>query len=409
MFLCLKKDFEEIFPKEVVHAVEISAKYAASFGVNIFLIGGIVRDLILKKVVQDIDIAVEGNAVEFAEFLKTKTDCEILQVQENLKTAKVKFASGVQIDFASTREETYSKSGILPVAYNFGCCLEQDVKRRDFTINTLALNLTGNERYMLIDSFGGYQDILNKRIKILHDKSFIDDPSRIVRALKFKKRLGFDFDKKTLDLMLEYLKEPNREMPFERIKSELKQYFSINRKDLYNDYLKFFVYKLFTDNPIIFSGLDKLEEMIKLRVIDIKDISEFYFILSVLGEDSSCLSLNLNSQESKIILEVKALLDNPFSGYDKVDIYKRYISLNNMSLALYYCISGEKSVMVFLSELSKIKVLVKGKDLIELGFVPSKYFSEIFDSVLIAKINGKIYTKEEEIDFIQKNIKKESI
>ena len=182
--------------------------------------------------------------------LENEINCEVVAIQENLRTAKVRFENNVEIDFASTREEIYTKSGVLPVAHNFGCTLEEDVKRRDFTINTLGLNLTGEDKFSLVDYFNGYSDIQNKKIRILHDKSFIDDPSRIIRALKFKVRFDFELEEQTSTLMQEYLNNVDKTMPLERIKGELKQYFSIQKNGLYEYLIRANAHKLISNNPV---------------------------------------------------------------------------------------------------------------------------------------------------------------
>lgn len=408
MFLCLEKEFENRLSAEEKQAVKVSVDAAEELGIDIFLIGGIVRDLILNHELKDIDIAVKGDAIRFAEFLSSKINCKIMQVQENLSTVKIEFPFGVQIDFASTREETYSKSGVLPVAHNFGCVLKKDVQRRDFTINTLALKLTGNNKFELVDYYGGYQDIINKKIRILHDKSFVDDPSRIIRALKFKNRLDFELDNKTYNLMQEYLKNPDSTMPLERVKSELKQYFSIDKKDIYDELIKTNAYKLVTENPIKNIDFQKLEEIISVKLLNVEQMSEFYFLLLLLKADFSCSRLNLSSEENRIINQVNNLLISSYDTDNKEKIYRRYHNMEVMSLALYYIISGDKNVIKYWRDLKDIKVLTTGQDLINLGYTPSKYFSEIFDMILSEKIQGKIKTKEEEIDFVKNSIKKES-
>ena len=231
MVISLQEQFNSSVSDEFRNSINDASILADKFGYEIFLIGGIVRDLIMNNNIKDIDIAVQGDAVNFAIFLKENLNCEILNIQENLKTAKVKFLNGVVIDFASTREEKYSESGKLPIAYNFGCKLENDVKRRDFTINTLALKLTGEGKFSLVDYFDGYSDIQNKKIRILHNKSFVDDPSRIIRALKFKERFDFELEAETASLMQEYLSNINDKMPLERVKSEIRQYLFFS--DLY--------------------------------------------------------------------------------------------------------------------------------------------------------------------------------
>ncbi|MCD7780168.1 MAG: hypothetical protein LUH05_05800, partial [Candidatus Gastranaerophilales bacterium] len=204
MSVFLKDAFDSYISDNYKNAVLSAMSVAEKYCIKIFLIGGIVRDLILNNPVKDIDIAVECDAVEFCKILEKEIPCKIISTQENLRTAKVQFKNSAEIDFASTREEKYTQPGILPVAYNFGCPLKFDVKRRDFTINTLALDLTSTDKFYVIDYFDGFKDIQNKKLKVLHNKSFIDDPSRIIRLLKFQTRFNFDIEENTLTLMNEY-------------------------------------------------------------------------------------------------------------------------------------------------------------------------------------------------------------
>ncbi len=407
MSVFLDKEYCNLLSFDSKFALEKAVIIAEKLGIDIFLIGGIVRDFIMSNEIKDIDVAVQGDAVEFAKELFKQTNCELINIQDKLRTVKVKFESGVEIDFASTRKEKYSASGILPQACNFGCDLIEDVKRRDFTINTLALKLTGNDKFLLIDYFNGYQDILDKKIRILHNRSFIDDPSRIIRALKFKIRFNFDIEEKTYILMQDYLQQVDVNMPLERIKSEFRQFFSIEKKNIYNEVIKLNVYKLISDNPIKEINIDRINEILSY---DLYDKSEFWFILIcclIINSDFAYSRLNMTSFEKKVISETKELLAiSKIKINDNEKIYKLYNNKIDLSLALFYIISGEKSVIKFLTALKQIKVLITGKDLIELGFIPSEYFSELFDKILKEKLKGKLKTKEEEKKFIQKFIKK---
>ncbi len=409
MSIFLNNEFDCMLTDEMKNAIYQAISQSEKAKINIYLIGGIVRDLILKNQIKDIDIAVEGDAVCFAEKLVQHLNCEIISAQENLRTAKVKFPSGIEIDFASTREEQYLDSGMLPVACNFGCELEKDVKRRDFTINTLALILTGDEKFKLIDYFDGYGDISNKQIKILHDKSFIDDPSRIIRALKFKKRFDFEIEQNTSSLIDEYLNNINKNMPLERIKNELRQYFSIKKQNIYGEVIKTRAYKLISDNPVQDFNYSRLLEITDYELIDEKDIWFIFICLLLVNDNYHKEKLNMTAFEIKVLDEVNELLsEKNIKLNDNERIYKLYINKIDLSVAIFYILTGEKSVIKFLTALKQIKVLITGKDLINLGFIPSKYFSELFDKILKEKLKGKLTKKEDEIKFVQKFLKKQS-
>ena len=390
--------------KAVIYCV---AQLAEKKNINIYIIGGIVRDLILHNAIKDIDIVVESDAIDFCKSLENSLGCKIISIQENLRTAKVLFFNNIEIDFASTREEEYEKSGVLPVAYNFGCSLKKDIMRRDFTINTLAISLTGKNKYSLVDYCGGYNDILSKKIRVLHDKSFIDDPSRIIRALKFQVRFDFEIEENTNDLLKQYLDNVDYNMPLERIKSELRQYFSIEKKGLYSKIIDTKAYKLISDNPFInfdenfFKNLD-------LNYLYNKDELWFvYIVLLIINSNIAYERLNMTAFEKKIIKEVQELLLlYPLNIEDKTFLYKTFNDRVDLSILIYYVMTHDEAVKYFYDVLQEIKVLITGKDLIELGFIPSPYFNELFERVLNEKLEGNLKTKKEEIDFVKQFIKK---
>ncbi len=407
MVICLIEEFNNSVSEEFRSAVNDALVFADENNFDIFLIGGIVRDLIMNNKIKDIDIAVQGDAVEFAKLLQEKKNCKILNIQENLRTAKVEFSQGVVIDFASTREEKYSESGKLPVAYNFGCKLEDDVKRRDFTINTLALKLSGENKFSLVDYFDGYSDIQNKKIRILHVKSFIDDPSRIIRALKFKERFDFELDDETSSLMQEYLQNINDKMPLERVKSEIRQYFEVNKDGLYSRLIESGAYKLISDNPYMNLDETKFESLYSYNLFDKRDKWFLYILLLIANSDYATKRLNLTAFDKRVIKEVRELLkkkEKNFKG--KYAIYNTFNKLSDFAICAYYVISDNPAVTKFLDALREIKVILTGRDLIELGIVPSPRFNKIFDKVLKEKLNGKLVTKEDEIAFVKKYIKK---
>lgn len=398
MGISLKNELYESFTDSELDAIETVANVAAEAGVNIYLVGGIARDLIMHNPIKDIDFIVEGDAIGFAEQLSQCAEAEIIGVQENLRTAKVLFKDNIEVDFASTREERYVASGVLPVAYNFGCPLENDVKRRDFTINTIYVSLSCENKYEIIDFYGGCNDIAEKKIKILHDKSFEDDPSRIIRALKFKKRFDFDFEEHTNDLMQKYLENPSSDMPLERIKGELKQYFVIDKTKLYEEIVSSNAYKLVGDNPVMSFDVETAEKTPEENRFFV------YFLLLTLNSAYDKTRLNLTSFEKKTTEEVKKLLKTEFENASKKEIYDAFISCSDETINLYKIIKNDNAVNLFLNELKDIKAEITGNDLIKKGFKPSRLFGEIFDKIIEAKINGCIKTKEDELMFAEKYI-----
>ena len=207
---------------------------------NLYYVGGVVRDKILNAKSVDIDYCYEGNAINFAK----KQGLNIIKINEAFGTVRVAI-DGKQIDIASTRNERYEKKGHLPQIFNIGCSLKEDLKRRDFTVNAMAKRTTDGE---LIDYFGGEADIKNKKLKVLHDESFIDDPTRIIRGLKFVVRFGFELDEETKKLQEEYLRNINYDMSYHRIRKELVETFNLNNTLAYDKFIEQGMYKLLGQN-----------------------------------------------------------------------------------------------------------------------------------------------------------------
>jgi len=199
----IKKLIEQILPEAVRGLITDVGNIADESGVRVFLVGGIVRDLFLGKRNLDIDIAVEGDAIRFAETVKSKIPGK-LTVYKKFGTATLLLGEGARIDLACTRKESYSSVAAMPEVRPGS--IEEDLSRRDFTINAIAVNINKQDFGSFVDLCGGEQDIKAGIIRVLHDNSFIDDPTRIFRAVKFEKRLSFHLEKKTEKLILQAIK-----------------------------------------------------------------------------------------------------------------------------------------------------------------------------------------------------------
>lgn len=185
---------------------EIS-ELANQAGQNIYLVGGAVRDLLLGEKVYDFDLLCDKNAIELAKSLQEKKYAELKSVHEPFGTAKV-FLRGQQIelDLATTREETYDFPGALPKV-KYPCSVEEDLKRRDFTINSIALNLLPNGETEFVDPYDGRSDLQKKVIKVLHSKSYWEDPTRIIRAIRFAIRFGYQLPKEDIEQIQKALED----------------------------------------------------------------------------------------------------------------------------------------------------------------------------------------------------------
>lgn len=353
---------------------------------NLYYVGGVVRDEILGTKSFDTDFCYEGNAIEFAR----ENGLNTLKENPDFGTVRVLSEEG-EIDIASTRTETYPKVGHLPVVDKIGCSLEEDLKRRDFTINAMAKNtLTGE----ITDYFGGLKDIQEKKLRILHDKSFIDDPSRIIRGLKFAVRFGFELDEYTKKLQDEYLDNINYDMSYHRLKKELKETFSLNNQQTYIIFIKQGIYKLLGDNCSAPDVIINPAEAIKLTA----NLKYPYMVYLGIFDLSN---FELNKDESEIVENYKNIKD--IKPVIDIEIYKLFKNIPLESVLLYSITIDYDIAMKYLSKLSKIKIEINGNDLKQIGIPQGKIYKEIFDSVLDEKIKDQTLSKADEIEFVKKH------
>jgi len=186
------KDHSESIAEALEHMhPELDAVREAG-GDSVYLVGGAVRDLLLGRGRADIDLVVEGDAVAFA----GRLGVEVVS-HERFGTAKVRL-DGHEVDIASARSERYPHPGALPVVEQ-NATLDEDLGRRDFTINAMAIALDGSAR--LVDPHSGQADLATRQLRILHPRSFEDDPTRAIRAARYAARFGFGLEPRTEELL----------------------------------------------------------------------------------------------------------------------------------------------------------------------------------------------------------------
>lgn len=349
---------------------------------NLYYIGGAVRDEILNIPSLDIDYCFEGNAIEFAKNLN------IIKTNPDFGTVRV-LINNEEIDIASTREEKYPRAGHLPIVCNIGCDLKKDLSRRDFTINAIAKNTVTGE---LVDYFNGLDDINKKELNVLHENSFIDDPSRIIRGLKFSIRLNFNLGKKTRILQDNYLKNVNYDISYHRIKKELKETFSINNMEVLNRFINQKIYKLLGENAVAPKNYNNIADLIK------KYSPNFAYMIYLALFDLK--NFELTTEERFIVDEYSKI--KSLSANNDYEIYKMF---NNIPLesVLAYALSKDIDIVNrYLTNLKDIQIEITGEDLKTLGIKQGKIYKDIFDFILKEKIKNPKLSKKEEIELVKK-------
>jgi hypothetical protein len=346
---------------------------------NLYYIGGVVRDEILGKASFDVDLTYVGDAIEFA---KNLPGVEIVRINEPFGTVKVK-SEDEEIDIASTRSEIYPQKGHLPVVEKIGCSLKEDILRRDFTINALAKSTLSGE---IIDYTGGVKDIRAKLLKVLHDGSFIDDPTRIIRGLKFSVRFGFELEEHTKKLQENYLANINYDMSKKRVKKELEETFNLNSQEAFNRFVNQKIYKLITPKDFDLPKAN-FESIIK------KYGAENIWIIYA-GQLPDIETLPLTKGEQKIVDDYRQLKEKTYDS--DFEIYKNFEGVNLESVIMFAGVNYD-AVVRYLDNLCKISVSINGEDLKALGINPGADYQKCFDYIIARKISDPNMTKTDEI------------
>jgi tRNA nucleotidyltransferase (CCA-adding enzyme) len=220
---------EEVLGQTGAALIRAVAAFAQEQNIPLYLVGGVVRDLLLKRPNFDIDFVAEGSAIKLAEMLRTRYGGKVSSFTP-FGTAKWEFDEAASrslglpladlprhVDFATARNEFYEHPTALPTVYDSS--IKLDLHRRDFTINTLAVQLSPASGRVL-DFYGGLNDLRAGRIRALHSLSFVDDPTRVLRAVRFAGRLHFTIEPRTAELITTALPMLGR-ITGERLRNEL--------------------------------------------------------------------------------------------------------------------------------------------------------------------------------------------
>ncbi len=230
----LKKLMQRQLPTETVGLLQDIGQEAQRKNMTAYAVGGFVRDLLLGSPTLDVDITVEGNGVVLAKTLSERWNAD-LTVHEHFMTATIWFGTGDKgrgtsvkgqkerlrrLDIATARRESYPKPAMLPLVQP--ATIADDLWRRDFSINAMAICLAPDRFGEPVDPTGGYDDLRRGIVRILHGRSFVDDPTRVFRAVRYEQRFGFGMDRKTLRLLKEARDSSLlTKLTYDRIKHEL--------------------------------------------------------------------------------------------------------------------------------------------------------------------------------------------
>ena len=415
------KLLKERLSARLFNRLKTIGEVADGLGYGAYVVGGFVRDLILYRLDEDVDIVIEGDGIAFAKKYARLEGARI-HTHEKFGTAVIIFKNGYKIDVASARLEYYKFPAALPTIEMSS--IKLDLYRRDFTINTLAIQLNSEKFGMLIDFFMAHKDIKEKIIRVLHNLSFVEDPTRVFRAIRFEQRYGFTIGKLTTGL-IENAVNMNffRGLAGRRVLTELKQILEeenpvpaiIRLNDF--DLLKFIHPSIQFDKQLI-SILNSIKRVLAWHDLLFLDESYMKWVVYLLVLIHTC---NLQrSQEicnrfelapryrrifceerfaaEKCVLDLTRNLPLPNSRlYRKLIEFRTELILYMMAVTKQEKV--KKAISHYFTNLRSVGVSIKGRDLQKMGIEPGPVYRQILQAALDAKLNGKLKTRKDELDF----------
>ncbi|MGA3085536.1 MAG: CBS domain-containing protein [Thermodesulfobacteriota bacterium] len=414
---------EERLPKRIIEMLKSLGEVADSLGYNAYAVGGFIRDLFLKFDNLDIDVVIEGDGINFAQEYAKRFPAHI-RYHIKFKTAVLIFPDGFKVDVATARSEYYESPGALPVVERSS--IKMDLYRRDFTINTLAVKLNPAHFGILIDFFGAQKDLKERSIRVLHNLSLVEDPTRAFRAVRFEQRFGFKIGKLTSNLIENTIRIGGIEkLAPKRIFTELQLILSEENplpviKRLIDLKLLQAIHPEWTLTPkesLLFGEIRTVLAWFDLLYLNEPYEKWLIYFLALTQPVARFSELRLRLGLPKRVFEIitlgrnegekvlMTLQKNP--PLSRNEIYKVLSSFPNEVLLFLMAKTGQetgrKAISLYFTQLKSIRIAIGGEDLKTLGLVPGPIYKVILGDLLEARINGKVLTREDEIAYVKKH------
>ena len=414
---------KEKFPSEVYGLLKLSGEIADELGFNAYLVGGSVRDLLRGEENLDIDLVIEGDGIVFARAFGEKLHAKV-RTHQKFGTAQIR-TDFIKLDVATARTEYYASPAALPTVESSS--IKKDLYRRDFTINTLAVKLNPRDFGVLSDYFGGQRDLREKAIRVLHNLSFVEDPTRAFRAVRFSERFGFKIGRHTENLVkstieMNLFDRLSGTRLYEELLLSFKETEPIRTLKRLSDFglLKVIHPNLaFTEN--LEATLKSMHETLawfNLLFLEEKPDSGILFLMALLSglkdEDIKTIMERLSPSPKVKMMIISGIMQArnivsrlPFQ--DPVEIYEYFgkikLEVVLFAMALSKDRKKQKVISRYLTELRNVKTILTGEDLKKMGIQPGPVYSKIFRELLEEKLRGHLKSREDEERVIFSKIK----
>ncbi len=414
----------ERLPEHVITTLRHAGEIADQLKYQAYVVGGFVRDLFLYRNNEDIDIVVEGDGIAFARIYAERYGVRI-HSHRKFGTAVIIFNDGRKIDVASARLEYYRSPAALPDIKMSS--IKLDLFRRDFTINTLAIHLNGNTFGSLIDFFSAQKDVKDKAIRVLHNLSFVEDPTRVFRALRFEQRFNFTIGKLTANLIenavkMDFFKRLSGRRVFAEIRLILQEENPARAIVRMHDFdLLKVIHPSISFNQNLVDLLNAVRRVISWH--DLLFLEEpyhrwavyFMALIHPCDLDTSlqiCRKMGLGQRNERLLcqqrLKAQMHLQQMERHLPKTASALYHHLCDFCTELILYMIAAtpneavKKEISNYYNKLRNVKPQLSGKDLIKTGLHSGPDIGHLLGALLDAKLNGTIETRQDELDFVHK-------
>lgn len=420
----LSSELKTKLKPELYSRIETISNTAGSLNLKAFIVGGIVRDLILssdrKIIQQDCDVTVTGGEIsQLASVLSEKWKAKLISYPQFL-THTIRFKDGSHIDLITARNESYKTSAALPDVIEGD--LKSDLFRRDFTVNAMALSLNREDRGEVVDLFDGLNDLKKRTIRILHSKSFTDDPTRIFRAARFSGRFGFGLENETGNLLKQSVQNGDIEkLSKDRIRTEIEKIFQEEKTGSIIENL--FEWSVLEHvNPRL-----RWSQSVRKRIdfFDHSKNKKFFSYESIMVIKLSLWLMNRQISDAESVLKKlnfpKSVTDAVLFNLNLCRSFKKQrliISLDRIKIydtaILFFDslvkMAEYKNLKKYWKDYQKwveVKPGLDGEALRKMGYKPGPIFKTILEELTVRKFEKKLKNRKEEIRFVVDNYRRD--
>ncbi len=381
------------FQSELRSVFKEIGQIAKKLGYSVYIVGGPVRDILLGRSFQDVDVVCVGNAVKLAKVFSKRVKGEFIY-RRRFPNATVKWNNSAKVDFVSARSEVYPKNKVgLPRVRRTKDFLV-DLKRRDFTVNAIAVDLNSGTFGNLYDPFNGLLDCQKRFIRVLHPNSFKEDPTRIFRAIRFSMELSFQIEENTKKLLykdLKFLKQLSQARLWKEIRVCLK-----DGSDILNYLKKYGVLRVL---GFSYPGQGFLERVdVGSLQFDVSPVNTLILAL-IEKKPPRCYPF-----EKSFMQQIKFVREINNKALRNIKVVHKLFKLEDYALLYLFARYPKNSIIIenFFDNREKLRPELNGEDIKKLGVKESPEIGKLMKRIIEGRWIGKISGRNEEVDLVER-------